>query len=200
MATENKSKYAIMGMLSLKPMSGYDVKKGIERSVGFFWNESYGQIYPILKQLAQEGFAEEQGAMPGETRGRPERRTYALTERGHAELRRWLAEPVAPTKLRDELLLKLFFAEEVSPEVAQRHLHEYRERMQAQLTVFATIESTMATLPVDDRTRTYWSLTVRNGVYFSEAAIAWADEALEQLAALAARLPTYSGATAVTDA
>ena len=49
---ENKSKYAIMGMLSMGPMSGYDIKKRFEKSLSYFWNESYGQIYPILRKLA----------------------------------------------------------------------------------------------------------------------------------------------------
>jgi len=52
---ENKSKYAIMGMLSMGPVSGYDIKKRFEESLSYFWNESYGQIYPILKKITQTG-------------------------------------------------------------------------------------------------------------------------------------------------
>ena len=49
------SRFAILGVLSLGAMSGYDVKKLIERSIAHFWNESYGQIYPSLNRLAAEG-------------------------------------------------------------------------------------------------------------------------------------------------
>ena len=41
---EVKSKYAILGMLSIEPMSGYDIKKEVEKSISNFWTESYGQI------------------------------------------------------------------------------------------------------------------------------------------------------------
>ena len=43
--------YAVLGMLSLSPMSGYDIRKESETSIGFFWSESYGQIYPALREL-----------------------------------------------------------------------------------------------------------------------------------------------------
>ena len=54
---EKRSKYAILGILSLGSMSGYDIKKMFEKSIGNFWSESYGQIYPLLKALVDEGFA-----------------------------------------------------------------------------------------------------------------------------------------------
>ncbi|MGA9048227.1 MAG: PadR family transcriptional regulator, partial [Dehalococcoidia bacterium] len=43
----NKTKYAILGLLSLKPASGYDLKKTVDWNIGFFWNENFGHIYPI---------------------------------------------------------------------------------------------------------------------------------------------------------
>ncbi|MYF92724.1 MAG: PadR family transcriptional regulator, partial [Gemmatimonadetes bacterium] len=60
MPKTNKSKYAIMGMLSIRPMSGYDMKKLIAQSISYFWNESFGQIYPTLKKLVEEGLATRQ--------------------------------------------------------------------------------------------------------------------------------------------
>ena len=51
---DKKSKYAILGMLSIEPMSGYDIKKEIEENISNFWTESYGQIYPVLKSLVAE--------------------------------------------------------------------------------------------------------------------------------------------------
>ncbi len=51
MARENKTKYALLGLLNVCPGSGYDIKKLMEQSTSNFWNESYGQIYPILKDV-----------------------------------------------------------------------------------------------------------------------------------------------------
>jgi len=44
-------KTVCLGMLTEGEASGYDLKKHFERSVGHFWSESYGRIYPMLAQL-----------------------------------------------------------------------------------------------------------------------------------------------------
>src|SRR5256712_8387183 len=101
----NTSRYAILGVLSRRPMSGYDVKKLIERSIAHFWSESYGQIYPILNRLAAEGLAERRRERQ---RGKPDRHVYSLTSKGRAELLRWLALPARPQPLPSEVLLERF--------------------------------------------------------------------------------------------
>lgn len=58
MASPSRTIYAILGFLTVKPMSGYDIKKAVEVSIANFWKESYGQIYPMLKRLAKEGLVE----------------------------------------------------------------------------------------------------------------------------------------------
>ena len=105
MAKENKSKYAVMGVLSICPASGYDIKKFMECSTSNFWNESYGQIYPILKQLVEEGLAARHAE---KQEGKPEKYIYTLTEQGKEGLRDWLSESVESGVDRNELLLKLF--------------------------------------------------------------------------------------------
>src|SRR5207244_7584723 len=98
--------YAILGMLSFRPMSGYDIRKEAMSSIGHFWNESYGQIYPALGRLAAQGLARRR-AVRGI--GRPDRQVYEITRQGMAVLRRRLAEPPRTAPIRHELLLKLFF-------------------------------------------------------------------------------------------
>src|SRR5262249_26269559 len=119
----NKSKYALLGMLNLGPMSGYDLKKLIEFSTANFWNESYAQIYPMLKQLAEEGFAT---SHTEKQEGKPERRIYTLTGNGLEELRSWLAEPVEYQVERNELLLKLFFGAHVLIPTNIEHVQQFR--------------------------------------------------------------------------
>ena len=82
--------HALLGMLSLGAGSGYDLKKRIEGSIAHFWSESYGQIYPMLSRLADEGLAERTHERQ---QGKPDRQVYAITARGREELARWLATP-----------------------------------------------------------------------------------------------------------
>ena len=60
MPKTNKSKYAIMGMLKHSSHVGLRRKKLIAQSISYFWNESFGQIYPTLKKLVEEGLATRQ--------------------------------------------------------------------------------------------------------------------------------------------
>ncbi len=101
---EAKSRYAVLGALTLlEPMSGYQIKEVIERTIGHFWNEGYGQIYPTLKAMAAAGLVSGR-VEPGD--GKPASHVYTLTDAGWEELRQWLARPVDSNQpVRSELLL-----------------------------------------------------------------------------------------------
>ena len=100
--------YVILGMLALGVRTGYDIKATVDRSTRFFWAASYGQIYPELRRLEDD--------RPGRGEELSHRRDgsgteYTLTDAGQAELVRWLEAPAQMPELRDESLLKLFFAD-----------------------------------------------------------------------------------------
>src|ERR1035441_5918997 len=74
----------LLGLLAIEPMSGYDLGLTIRESIGHFWNESYGQIYPNLKKLAVEGFVT---SKIERQKGKPDRHVYSITRRGRERLR-----------------------------------------------------------------------------------------------------------------
>jgi DNA-binding PadR family transcriptional regulator len=179
MPTPAKSRYALLGALSIGPMSGYDIKQLFERSIGHFWHESYGQIYPMLRQLAAEGLVLQSTEQQS---GRPERHVYALTEAGWAALRAWVAAPVEEYgRPRSELLLKLFFSRHAPPALAREHLLRYRELQQAALARLGALEAELRSADRHDPNLTYWLITLRHGVHAGQALIAWCDEALAML-------------------
>jgi len=83
-ARARSTPYAVLGMLSLAPMSGYDIRKESEQSIGYFWSESYGQIYPALRELKAEGLIRRR---PGKSGGNRDRQVYEITERGRVRSR-----------------------------------------------------------------------------------------------------------------
>ncbi len=116
MAKTNRTKVALLGFLSWGTMSGYDLRKLIDGSISYFWNESYGRIYPMLARLVSEGLASVEKT---ESEGGRPRNIYSLSATGRAELDEWLANPSVPSQpVRDERLLKLFFGARVSPAVS----------------------------------------------------------------------------------
>ncbi len=136
MFRENKIKYAIIGLLAISPISGYDIKKKIEISTSNFWNESYGQIYPILRQLVAQELATKSVE---EKWGWLDRHIYKLTDKGQQELQNWLVEPAEVQTERIEILLKLFFGQQVSVSDNIRHIEQFRQMQQQLLQKYSAI-------------------------------------------------------------
>ena len=181
MAKENKSKYAVLGALSVCPGSGYDIKKLMEQSTSNFWNESYGQIYPILKQLIEEGLATSQTE---KQEGKPERYVYTLTGRGTEELQRWLSEPVEYVVERNELLLKLYFGARVPVEKNIEHVRTFQQLQAQLLRKYENIELYLQAGRASNPDLLYPLLTLRYGIHRCQALLAWCEETLATLQAL----------------
>jgi len=175
---ETKSKYAVLGMLSICPMSGYDIKKRIEGSISNFWSESYGQIYPILKRLVSEHLVTKTVERQS---GKPDRHVYALTEQGRKELQHWLTEGIVPKVERNELLLKLFFGEEAAVTVGIEHVEKYKELQLQLLEKYSAIEKEIKAKYANDSNLPYWLMTLRYGQHVSRALLHWCDETLATL-------------------
>lgn len=102
-------KYAILGLLNYTDMHGYRIKEHVEKNFGHMWSANFGQIYPNLKELENEGFITMRELQPSQDGG-PHKKLYSITEKGEEELLRWLAEsPERPMLIRDTFLLKFAF-------------------------------------------------------------------------------------------
>jgi len=184
MSTLNATSYALLGLLSVAPdLSGYDMRKGVQNSIGYFWGESYGQIYPALKRLSAEGLiapSKSGSTSKSPTNGR-ERQTYILTDRGRAALRQWLALPFHNDPPRNEFLLKLFFSREAGPAVAAAHVRDVNERNRRMLDVVKQIEASVPAEQEANPHLPYWMLTLSLGKALTSAALEWGEKALAAL-------------------
>ena len=123
---------SLLGLLNLGPMSGYDMKQIADRSLRFFFPISYGQIYPNLEQLEQQGLVEclEESADTG--RGR---RAHQITDDGIDALRAWLHRETEPTRTRSEFLAKLLLAAPLDPARTLEMIRDHREWVRERLRV-----------------------------------------------------------------
>jgi PadR family transcriptional regulator, regulatory protein AphA len=163
----------ILGLLVRGPRSGYEIKAAVDRSTRFFWAASYGQIYPELRRLEDEGLVEGEDA----PNGRRARRVYRLTDAGREALEAWLLGPITTIELRDESLLRLFFADALQREDALQLLEGRKRGHEEFLAVLREIDA----LPGVDPP--FVDLVLRWGIAFNEWGIEWCEEQLQRLTA-----------------
>ncbi|MGE0433434.1 MAG: PadR family transcriptional regulator [Planctomycetota bacterium] len=179
MSTTSKTRFAILGMLSIRgPCTGYDIKKEIEASISYFWNESYGNLYPILRRLEQESLAT---CTVQEQTGRPNRNVYTVTAAGRHALRAWLTEDPDPAPVRNELLLKLFFGRHLGIDGAILHLMKFQLQESARLEHLLDIERMVLETSASQPDFPFSFSTLRMGIIMSRARLEWAAESLERL-------------------
>ncbi len=184
MNERNTTQYGILGLLTWGPKSGYDIRKEVRESIGHFWSESYGQIYPVLRRLVAQRLATVRRVSG---RAAANRKVYRITPLGRRELRRWLAQPLRPAPIRSELCLKLCFGVEVPPESSLKLVKSFRATHAARLEEYARTETLLKDLLRKEPQAVFFLLTLRMGLTVSRAAVGWADEAATALEHYAGR-------------
>ena len=177
---ENRTRYVVLGMLSVAPMSGYALRQAIAGSVGHFWQESFGQLYPTLRRLAAEALVVARPMSGGP--GRPGA-TYAITEKGRRELARWVAQPPVLEPERNEVLLKVFFAGAVDPVVVAQNLAQVGGQLRAHRAELEAIAAAWGERAAGRPEAPFWRLTLEYGLAHLGTALAWLDRAQEVLRA-----------------
>lgn len=157
--------WAVLGLVALAPRSGYDVKRIIDRSVRYFWAASYGQIYPELRRLEEAAWIEGDDA----PRGGRARRIYRITPAGRQALQEWLHGRETRIELRDESLLRLFFADTLSHEEAVGLLRDRREGYRGLLNSLRSLDDGKGSDPP------FVDLVYRWGIDYCEWGIEWCN-------------------------
>jgi len=171
------SSYAILGLLSIEPMSGYDIRRNLDESLSYFWSESYGQIYPALKRLDSAGLI----AAVKQSDSARGKRLYALTSQGRLKLRAWLAEAPKAQPPRNELMLKLFFGRLAPAGAISGHLRRLQVQQDRLLATLGDIERQLRTERAGHPDLPYWLVTLAAAVEHTKAVLDWSDQALAEL-------------------
>ncbi|WKA56702.1 PadR family transcriptional regulator [Planococcus shixiaomingii] len=177
MLKENHTQYAILGLLTIGCNTGYSIKQMIDTSLNHFWKISYGQIYPMLKLLADKGYATVEDFAQ---EGKPDKKEYQITAAGTQALKNWLEQPISElTVEKNELLLKLFFSRHQDPQSVQYHLENYQKKLEERYNTYAGIKEMISTQLKDEEDAPFWIITLNYGLKTTQAAIDWCQETKE---------------------
>jgi PadR family transcriptional regulator, regulatory protein AphA len=178
--------YVILGILAIHDnQSGYEIRKTIQQTVGFFWGESFGQIYPTLKKLVADGLiapASSDAAANGSISApKPRRQEYSITPAGLTCLQEWLAVPYRDDPPRDEFLLKLFFGDKAAPKVSIAQIRKFQEKHRRLLDTLLEVEGLARNHSSHYPGFPFWMLTLTFGVAQLRSALEWSESALAML-------------------
>ena len=123
-------RYALLAILRVGALSGYDLQKQFSQSVGNVWHAPDSQIYPELRRMEEAGLVEGEDQLRGE-RGR--RRVYHVTEAGDRAFVEWMNAPMEYQRVRDPAHLRAAYLETVSHETARQFFEEHIAQWEREL-------------------------------------------------------------------
>lgn len=175
---KNKSMYAILGILSLSPSTGYDIKKYSDKVLSGFWNENFGHIYPTLKKMLEDGMIEIVYKEKNEKKIR-----YGITPKGKRELEAWFLEETMQQPIRSEFMLKLLFSSSQPRENVIRMLENYKERHEENIEKYLRMQEDLkqGIQEISKERFLFINAILRKGIISNEAVIHWCDETIEEL-------------------
>ncbi len=175
----NTNSFALLGLLSLKPMTGYTMKNWVDKSLSHFWKTSYGQIYPTMNKFIRDGLVTVETV---ENEKGQASKLYTITEKGSLELLQWLQLDNEDINVRDETLLKLFFSSVLPVNEIIARFERSNEVNKSFLESYQADYSSMAErVPDPTLNQMLQYLCVRKGVLLNDARMKWQEECIEQL-------------------
>ncbi|MGP4109683.1 PadR family transcriptional regulator [Streptomyces sp. 4N509B] len=171
--------FAVLGLLRESPMHGYELRKRLNTSLGFFRAFSYGSLYPCLKELLRQGWlVEEQSGAAEESRpaltGRRARIVYRLTAEGKERFEE-LLDQTGPDAWEDEHFgVRFAFFGQTSRDVRMRVLEGRRSRLEERL---ATMRASLAR--TREKVDAYTLELQRHGMESVEREVRWLNELIE---------------------
>ncbi len=171
--------YAILAALNNQECSGYDLAKYFEESIGYFWSATHQQIYRELALLEDRGWVKGKTI---EQEDRPNKKLFALTSLGQEQMTEWMSRPSKLSKHKEEILVKLFAGNLVSPDILMSELERLRQVHQQQLQTYQEIEQQYFPSPnVLPYAAKCQYLTLRQGISHEINWVEWCDEAIAML-------------------
>ena len=164
--------FAVLGMLKLRPMTGYEIKQAYQKGPANFMPISFGQIYPALAKLGKEKMVR-QDRQPG-SRGSIR---YFISRKGEQALQEWLFSPGDPANHR-ELLLRLFFAAPHELAGLIGPVETFRKEEQGRLRHYDDTRKWLNDAQARNPRRPIWKLVLEYAVLQSEFRVRWAERTL----------------------
>lgn len=169
---KGKSRYVLLGLLAEQPLSGYEMKKIIGIRFRFFWDESFGQIYPEIKKLFEQGMI----TLSEEMSQVRKKKVYQITPLGMRSLKEWLKTAPEKETLRLEILLRVYFSKYGEVSYLQNHLASFKEQHQNDLNQLQLFKQELLSIPDPDQNHRDILQVIEFGIKANQAYLDWCEQ------------------------
>lgn len=174
----------LLGFLSIRPMTGYEIKQDMDKGIFQFWHAKQSHIYTMLNKLEEKSMITSQIKSQED---RPDRRIYSITGQGTSEFLDWLSQPLTDLdKMKNLLLLKIFFSGHLDKTTIITQLHLQRELQKQQHTQFTTSTEEMIDAYIHqnvkenkEKTKLLWQSLRNFNESMSDLFIRWISETIK---------------------
>jgi DNA-binding PadR family transcriptional regulator len=175
---------AILACLTERPMTGYELAKTFDASIGFFWKADHQQIYRELSKLRDRGHVQGREVVQS---GKPNKLVYTLTPEGRAALRHWAARPSSPASMKDDLLVRLYALDSVDVEPLRDDLMARLEHHRDRLARYERLLNKRFPQGTASPADTGKLLLLHMGLRHERSVAEWCEEAIDALSAISHR-------------
>jgi DNA-binding PadR family transcriptional regulator len=175
---------AILACLTERPMTGYELAKTFDSSIGFFWKADHQQIYRELSKLRDRGHVQGREVVQS---GKPNKLVYTLTPEGRAALRHWAARPSSPASMKDDLLVRLYALDSVDVEPLRDDLMARLEHHRDRLARYERLLNKRFPQGTASPADTGKLLLLHMGLRHERSVAEWCEEAIDALSAISHR-------------
>jgi DNA-binding PadR family transcriptional regulator len=172
---------AILACLTERPMTGYELAKTFDASIGFFWKADHQQIYRELSKLRDRGHVQGREVVQS---GKPNKLVYTLTPEGRAALRHWAARPSSPASMKDDLLVRLYALDSVDVEPLRDDLMARLEHHRDRLARYERLLNKRFPQGTASPADTGKLLLLHMGLRHERSVAEWCEEAIDALSAV----------------
>jgi PadR family transcriptional regulator, regulatory protein AphA len=170
---------AILGILSYKSLTGYDLKKIIQESPFMHWSGNNNQIYKSLVELLNEGFLTNE---VHHQESSPSKKIYTITEEGRAALKNWVLSPPEPPEFKKTFLIQLAWADQLNTAELNTLLTGYENEVRMQIVIHEEKKRRAIFSPARTTKEVYlWSMIYDNLIASYKNELDWIQKMRKEL-------------------
>lgn len=172
-------KFAILGILSWKPSTGYELKKIFEESSFLYWSGNNNQIYKALIKMEDEYLVTSEIIHQDNS---PSKKIYTITEEGLKELKEWISSSPEAPEIKKTLLVQLAWADLLKDQELDELLLKYENELKVQLVM--EIEKNKRALYSPNRStreKLLWEMISENIISTYNNELNWINETRKKL-------------------